>query len=274
MNYGYTNRIPAALSNRSGPPMSRVIFALALLIPVTMFGSGLAHAGEVTITFQPFPFGAPFDTVTATSCEAATANSYTGYTFLFWNNQGVINWTDSVSVCPGSGNTVATAWYLPTSDGDCIECRVTTYAFSIDHNEVLPSTSPYFPFGTPIAMVSPNSPPDPAWASPSPLVSTEVAENVSAQSTLTLPGFAAEPFRYWQRLGTTTETPIGIVYVATQRSSAYVAAFYGPDPCQTLRNEFASCLEGSGEGGPLKCQALGKRLQSCEIANREIPNPD
>jgi hypothetical protein len=124
--------------------------------------------------------------------------------------------------------------------------------------------------GTAIALVNPNAPPKPAWTTPSTTVNTRGAESISAESALAFPPFAAEPFRYWQQLGTTVETPIGVVFNATKKDTAYVVAFYGPDPCQNLRNELESCLENDGQGGKLNCAPFGKALQECEILNREI----
>jgi hypothetical protein len=88
-----------------------------------------------------------------------------------------------------------------------------------------------------------------------------------ARFPLTQKTCRAEP--YWQQLGTSTETPIGVVYQAGKNSTAWVVAFYGPDPCQTIREEFQSCEEGDGEGGKLNCAPYGKELQACEVQNRE-----
>jgi hypothetical protein len=120
--------------------------------------------------------------------------------------------------------------------------------------------------GTAIALVYPNAPPNPAWTAPSTTVNTSGPEAISANSSLAFPPNAAEPFRYWQQLGTTTETPIGVVFNATLKDTAFVVAFYGPDPCQTLRNELNSCLE---EGLGKACLPIGHALQICEQQNRE-----
>jgi hypothetical protein len=248
----------------------RISFATCILAVIA--GLGVANAQKVTVSYQPFPSGAAFDTNVITSCDAATATSYPDYDFLFWNNQGTIVWTSSVTICPGSGNTVATAWYLYTGGGGgpCPQpgCYLTTWAFSIDHNVVI---GPGAGAGTPIALVAPNS--HEAWTgSPSDTVLTNQAESVSAQSALPFPPYAAEPFRYWQQLLTSAETPIGIVYDAAQNtvSGTYAVAFYGPDPCQYIRNELQSCLAGDGEGGKLNCSLYSKELQACEVEYREI----
>ncbi|MFY9905810.1 MAG: hypothetical protein WAK62_11730 [Terriglobales bacterium] len=250
---------------------NKICSSFAIGILAVIASVGIANAGEVTVSYQPFPSGAPFDTNTISSCDSATANSYAGYEFLFWDNQGTIVWTSSVSICPGSGNTVATAWYLPTGGGGVCPpagCSLTTWAFSIDHNLVI---GPEAGSGTPIALVTPNSPV--AWSgAPSTSVLTNQTESVSAQSALAFSTYAAEPFRWWQQLPVSAETPVGIVYTAAQNtvSDTLAIAFYGPDPCQTLRNELASCLAGDGEGGKVNCSLFGKELHPCEVEYREI----
>jgi|SRR5579863_6819330 hypothetical protein len=239
-----------------------ISFAVCILAIIS--GVSVAHAGEVTVNYQVLPAGPILSNNVATSCTPETADTYTGYAFMFWDNQGTISWNKSVTVCPGSGNTLAIAWYLATGDcnGTCgcppSGCFVTTIAYSIDHSVFLTD-------GTPIALVNPNSPPDPAWTSPSTTVNTTGPESISAESALAFPPYKAEPFRYWQQLNTTTETPIGVVFNASAGDTAFVVAFYGPDPCTTLRNELNSCLEEH-----LKCGAIGKALQMCEVLNREI----
>jgi hypothetical protein len=242
--------------------INKICISFAVCILAVISGVGIANAQQVTVNYQVLPDGAILSNNVVTSCTPETADSYTGYEFVFWDNQGTISWNTSLTVCPGSGNTIATAWYLATGGGKCPEtgCFVTTFAFSIDHGVFLTP-------GTPVALVSPNAPPDPAWASPSPTVNTSGPEAISAESSLMFPPYPAEPFRYWQQLGTTTQTPIGVVFNATLQDPAYVVAFYGPDPCQTLRNELASCLE---DGLGKACLPIGHELQICEVLNREI----
>ena len=241
-----------------------IYFAIGILTIIA--GAGVANASKVTVTSQTFPSGPVLQsTVVSTGCVTSTADTFPDYEFLFWDNQGVLSWSQTVSICVGSGNTTATAWYLAIGDGGpCPEagCYVTTFAFSIDHDEILAT-------GTPIALVAPNSPV--AWTgSPSTTVLTNSAENISAQSALAFPPYSAEPFRYWQQLGTSTDSPIGVVFNATKNSTALVVAFYGPDPCQSYREALQSCEEQDGEGGHLNCAPFGKALQLCEVQNREI----
>ena len=243
-----------------------VSFAKCILAVISYVG--VATAGHITVTYQTFPSGPILDSNITTACESATAKSFLGYEFLFWDNQGSISWSPTVSICAGATDTVATAWYLQTCVGPCVGgpcpppgCYVTTFAFSTDHNEVLAR-------GTPILMVNPNSPV--AWASPSTTVLTTnpLGESITAKSTLAFPPHAAEPFRYWQQLGTSAETPISKVYNASSNSTAWVIAFYGPDPCQLLENELAACEE---ELGSKACAPLAAEVHACMVTNREIP---
>jgi hypothetical protein len=255
------------MRRRKMKTLNKISISFAICILAVIASVGVANAGEVTVNYQVFPSGPTLDSNVITGCDTATANTYAGYDFLFWDNQGTLSWTSTVSICPGSGNTVATAWYLATGGGPCPPsgCYVTTYAFSIDHDEVLTP-------GTPIALVVPNSPI--AWTGPpsntvNTTVNTSEPESISALSSLAFPPYAAEPFRYWQQLNA-PESPIGVVYQASENLPALVVAFYGPDPCQTDRNELQSCLEGAGESGPLKCGGFSKALIACEQKNREI----
>jgi hypothetical protein len=242
---------------------------LMTMFTLTAAASLAAHAAEVTVNFKTLPPSSTLDTnVIGAGCESATADTFAGYQFLFWDNQGTIAWTQTVEICVGSGNTTATAWYEPVGPGGPCGpegCSISTLAFSIDHDEFLGT-------GTPIAMVSPNSPE--VWKPGTTSVITQDApEAVSALSALAFPPYAAEPFRFWQVLDATTATtatPIGIVYNAPQGSAGYVGAFYGPDPCQVYRNELESCLEGVGPHGSLNCSGFSKVLLACEKLNREI----
>lgn len=240
--------------------INRICLSFAICILAVISGVCVANA-QVTVNYQVLPDGPILSNNDVNTCTSETADTYDGYAFVFWDNQGTISWNKSVTVCPGSGKTLATAWYEATGPGNCPQtgCFVTTYAFSIDQGVFLAN-------GTAIALVSPNSPPDPAWASPSTTVNTSGPEAISAQSSLAFPPNAAEPFRYWQVLGTTTQTPIGVVFNATENDTAWVVAFYGPDPCQALRNELNSCLE---EGLGKACLPIGHELQICEQQNRE-----
>jgi hypothetical protein len=241
-----------------------MLAAAYLLTAIT--GLGIARAGEVTVKYKSFPSGPTLDkNVISTGCDSATADDFPDYQFLFWDNQGAIVWTKKVDICVGSGDTTATAWYVATGGGGgCPEagCYISTFAFSIDHDEFLAK-------GTAISMVSPDSPS--VWTTgSSSVITADGPESVSAFSSLAFGKYKAEPFRYWQQLGASTETTPGIVYHASQNSTAWVVAFYGPDPCESLEEELASCEDGVGPHGPLNCAPIAKALQLCEKTNREI----
>jgi hypothetical protein len=254
-----------------------VLVATCALMAVA--GLGTAHAGQVTVKFKVFPSGPTFDEIIiGPGCDTAKADDFADgddtYSFLFWDNQGTIDWTKKANICAGSGDTTAIAWYEITGGGGpCPDtgCYITTFAFSIDHNEFLK-------VGTPIALVSPNSPVVwPGGPPPTSLLNVTTAdgpEDVTALSALAFPPHKAEPFRYWQTLPyspETPETPPGIVYEASQNSSAVVVAFYGPDPCKALEQELANCLaSGGGPDGKLNCTGIGHELQLCQKENREV----
>jgi len=250
--------------------LNKIGMLVAMYLLTVAAGLGVAHAAEVTVKFKTFPDGATLDkNVISAGCESATADNFPDYEFLFWDNQGAIEWTKTVNICVGSGDTTATAWYLATCSGPCNcppgeDCfSISTWAFSIDHDKILTK-------GTPIALVDPDSPG--VWSSGSQTVITsDGTEDVSAFSALAFPSYKAEPFRYWQELGASTATAPGIVYQATLNETGIVVAFYGPDPCKSLEEELQSCLAGDdGPHGKLNCSAIGKSLQLCQQKNREV----
>ena len=252
--------------------LRRIGLTLACGAMMALGLAGIANA-QVNVTYQSFPTPAnPTGQVLngnkiSSGCESSIADTYSGYEFLFWDNQGTISFNSTVDICVGSTSGVATAWYIETGGGGSCPptCYLTTLAFSIDHNELLVSSTDPLVFGTPISLVTPNSPV--VWAAPSNTVNTIYGpESISAASALAFPPYSAEPFRFWQQLGTSTETPIGGVYQATQNSTAWVIAFYGPDPCQPLRTELTVCLE---ELPAKACLPIGKALMICEENNRE-----
>lgn len=251
-------------------PVNKISIAIALYTLVAIAGVGMAH-GQVTVNYQTFPNLAMTPPITVldsnvvTGCDSATANSYPGYQFEFWDNQGTISFSSTATICAGSGDGVANAWYLPTGGGGSCPptCYVSTVAYSNAHHEFLISGTPPV-FGTPITLVAPNSPV--VWTAGSTTVNTIYSpESISAKSKLAFPPYKAEPFRFWQEIGNSTPTPVGIVYQASLKDTYLVIAFYGPDPCNGIRGEVQSCVE---EGG-LNCSGLIKALQACEVQNRE-----
>ena len=268
--------------------MKRVGISLAMGLWAAILGAGVANSQVVSVTNQQLPFNSSLNTVLPggdtlkTGCETETAqqtiiDAAGTYTFLFWNVNGSAEWTQTATFCTGTTNGFTTAWYVLDGSGSCAapNCYVSTFAFDLKDNVALPIGD-----GTPIGLVSPNLQPNgtPAWVSPSDSVLTGEGESITAKSSFAVSPFAAQPFRYWQTVPyppipqttpPTPPTPIGTVFQAAANTSPLVVAFYGPDPCQTLRNELASCLAGDGEGGKLNCAPIGKALAVCEQEYRE-----
>jgi hypothetical protein len=255
--------------------LNKLAIRVATCLLTAVAAVAVAHAGEVTIKYKTFPSGPTLDkNIISAGCDTATADDFPDYRFLFWDVQGEIVWTKTTDICVESGDTTATAWYLPDG-GSCTTpdscgcpqtgCVITAYAFSTDHDELLSK-------GTPIALVTPNSPV--VWTAGSPnVITADGPESISAFSALAFPPHKAEPFRYWQDLESSTATAPGIVFHAKQNneSDGLIVAFYGPDPCLSIEEELQSCLDGVGPHGPLNCSGISKQLQMCEKENREVP---
>jgi hypothetical protein len=278
----FATRLRAATLHASRQQkLKRVGISLAMGLLAAILGAGFANAQVVAVTNEQFPLGGalPGGDTLKSGCETETAqetiiDTAGTYTFLFWNVNGSVQWSQTATFCTGATNGFATAWYVVNGSGNCKapNCYVSTFGFDMKDNVALPIGD-----GTPIGLVSPNLQPDgtAAWISPSAIVLTGEGESITAKSSLAVSPFAAQPFRYWQTVPypqttpPTLPTPIGVVFQAAANATSWVVAFYGPDPCQTLRNELASCLAGDGEGGKLNCAPFGKALAVCEQEHRE-----
>jgi hypothetical protein len=252
----------------------RLFFAVCVLV---IAGATFANGQEMTVKYLSFPTGSPeFSHSTIKGClvkspapehefriEGSTTETYD---FAFWDVNGKLSFDRTQSFCSDpKKETSATAWYLLTGGGNCptTGCFVTTFAFSLDHQVALQS-------GTAIEVVKPNTPT--AWTSPSTTVLTNSAEAITAQGSLTFPSYGAESFLYWKQLmlrKTSPPTPPGSIFNATQNDTAYIVAFYGPDPCLKEREALNSCLEGPGEKGPLNCSPFKDALEACEKKHGE-----
>jgi hypothetical protein len=234
---------------RTGAVLSRLVstkIAPAAVIgaALLMFSPAAAQAGPasatVTLGSDLFPTGtaiadgvsgtipvSPGSSVTLTAPQylyqppTATDPSAAGYDFMFWDvNSTLITTAEANFTVPAAGGDLgATAWYAPM----CVEpsscgggaSYVTTWAFSLTADEVLP--------GTPIQSVAPGS----AWTSPSTTVSTATAVNINA-----LPYLGAHTkysgstvFSSWLEFGG-TGTVSGLVMQVPQGESPYGVAFY------------------------------------------------
>src|ERR1700733_6473738 len=153
--------------------MKRVGISLAMGLLAAILGAGFANAQVVAVTNAQFPMGGalPGGDTLKTGCETETAqetiiDTAGTYTFLFWNVNGSVQWSQTATFCTGATNGFATAWYVLNGDGNCTppNCSVRTFGFDLKDNVALPVAD-----GTPIGLVSPNLQPNgtPAWTSPS-----------------------------------------------------------------------------------------------------------
>jgi hypothetical protein len=226
----------------------------------TAFLAGVPAAAQaspasaiMTISSDAFPSGASLPgglsgtvAVTGASSVALTAPEYlyqpsnppgtlgTVYEFMFWDvNSTLVNTQSADFTAPGGGSSfTASAWYLPVCvvSSSCSgggPSSVTTWAFSLTENKVLP--------GTPISSVSPSS----AWVPPSTSVSTASAVTIDALAFLGAhTKFFGTPFRSWFVFGGGGSKVSGNSLQVPAGESPYAIAFYSqysshipPIPC-------------------------------------------
>jgi hypothetical protein len=226
--------------------------ALGVLVGTTLIAAAPAVSGAspvpatMTISSNVFPTGASVagglsgtvpvaggSSVTLAAPEYVYQPSVppgsmgTVYEFMFWDiNSSLVNTATADFKAPSSGTTFsAGAWYLPvcvvsSSCGSGGPTSVTTWAFSLTNDKILP--------GTPISSVSPSS----AWTSPSTSVSTATAVNIGALPFLGPHSkFGATEFRSWFVFGGGGATVSGLQVQVPAGESPYAIAFY---------NEYAS----------------------------------
>jgi hypothetical protein len=230
----------------------------ALLIGAAVFGSmpAVAQAGTLAETMNLgsnlFPGGAPVPGglsgtvhVAAGSYIKLTAPQYvyqpsvppgsmgTVDEFMFWDvNATLANTATATFTAPSSGVPFrATAWYLPVCvvASSCLgggQPAVTTWAFSLTDDQVLPET--------PISSVNPAS----AWTSPSTTVSTATSVNIAASAYLGAhTKFGGTAFGSWFVFGGGGATVSGLNLSVPADESPYAIAFYNqysfhlPPPC-------------------------------------------
>ncbi len=234
-------------------------FACAVLLGAAFFASipAVAQASpvpaRVTISSEVFPTGATVPgglsgsvavtggtSVTLSAPEYVYAPSVppgalgTVYQFMFWDvNSALINTGTAEFTAPTGGRAFdATAWYLPvcvvsSSCSGSEPTAVTTWAFSLANDKVLP--------GTPVNSVAPSS----AWTAPSTSVSTATGVKIGA-----LPFYGAhtkffgQPFSSWFVFAGGGATTSGLDLQVPGGESPYAIAFYGqysfhlpPIPC-------------------------------------------
>jgi hypothetical protein len=230
----------------------------SILIGTAVFGSvpAVAQAGPLaetmTLSSNLFPGGAPVPgglsgtvPVAEGSSIKLTAPQYlyqpsvppgsmgAVYEFMFWDVGSALASTATADfTAPSSGLPFkATAWYLPvcvvaSSCGGGGSSAVTTWAFSLTDDQVLPET--------PISSVVPAS----AWVSPSTSVSTASSVNIAASAFLGLhTKFAGTAFSSWFVFGGGGASVSGLNLTVPAGESPYAIAFYDqytfrlPPPC-------------------------------------------
>ncbi len=239
---------------------ARTVLALAATAAVCH-----AQSNNLTVNALSFPSGATLAEGIASvvvpegGCGVATVTADPSfvdaygnlYKFMFWN-------VDATPYAPEEVNfqtlctspSTASAWFLEIGTGPPGSPQIDTWAFSLNHNGVIPNT-------TPIQSVTNGT-----WAGGS---STVVYTTGTAAGTITaLPKIAGYGrFTDWQQI---PDGPLqsGSTLSFEAGGSAWEIAFYGipvPDPCETLRVELQSCLADlPGKA----CLPIGKALQLCE----------
>jgi hypothetical protein len=203
---------------QAGPLAATVVVSSNLFpggapAPDGVFGALLVRRGSSAVLTAPqYLYQAP----------SPPATSATVYEFMFWDvNAALTNTEKAKFTVPSSGAPFrATAWYLaicvdPSSCTSGGASAVTTWAFSLTNDKVLP--------GTPISSVTPAS----AWTSPTTTVSTATAVDITAQSYIGLySDFSGTEFSSWFTFGGGTTTISGLNLDVGAGESPYAIAFY------------------------------------------------
>jgi hypothetical protein len=192
-----------------------------------------------------------------------------GYTFEFWDAAGTLE-PGAAATCtaPSDGsNFSCTAYYF--EDVGTSAPVVTTYAFSLNENQVIPGQ-------TPIASVT-GAP----WTPPSTTVNVGDSAVVITADTV-ISGFGR--FKSWMPIGASQGTTVNNAQRTLRvpaKGGAQAIAFYGipvPDPCATIRAELSnlnnSCLGGEVPINPActaELNTLRGELLSCEKLYGEGP---
>ncbi len=230
-----------------------MIMGTAFIAALPSIAGASPPSAIMTISSNVFPSGATVAgglsgtvPVAAGSSLTLTAPEYvyqpsvppgtlgTVYEFMFWDiNSALVNTATADFRAPSSGTSFsAGAWYLPvcvvsTSCGSGGPTSVTTWAFSLTNDKVLP--------GTPISSVGPSS----AWTPPSTSVSTATGVDIDALQFLGPHSkFGGTEFRSWFVFGGEGSTVSGLQVQVPASESPYAIAFYGeyspPPPADTL----------------------------------------
>lgn len=241
--------------------------AAAILLLAASAAVCQAQTNDLTVNSLAFPSGQVLPegiekvvvpeggcgVATVTADPSFVSSNGVAYEFIFWNIDATPYTTTEVSfktLC--TSVSTATAWFLPTGGGGIGLPQVDTWAFSLNHNGVIPNT-------TPIQSVTNGT-----WSGGS---STVVYTTGSEAVTITAVPKISKYGRFtgWERIGFPPgPVTTGSAFTVPADSFAWAIGFYGipvPDPCESLRVELQTCMEDlSGKA----CLPVGKALSTCE----------
>lgn len=265
-------------------PIVRLALIVGLVLPIARPAQALASPSGPTlvITLRAFPTGTPIPHTLAGTVQLAPGaqvsltapaqvfgpgNPQPAYGFGFWNITTDVRTTQTVTYsAPTDTSTIqATAWYWPLGGSTCPTClpAVSTYAFSLNYDQVLPSM-------TPIASVTPPG----AWkgGNSTGVATTTSASPVAITAKSLIGGYGR--FQKWLNFGNGSVS--NSILTVPANGSSQAIAFYGipvPDPCEPTRHQ----LDTLSPGDFLTLQAyraaykqLSQQLVSCEWTYGEI----
>jgi hypothetical protein len=247
------------------------LLCLAIALP-----AGNALGSTMTLSFLVFPAGTPVpNTPSATiNVPAGGAVSVTapaqvfcqgaapGFTFEFWNADAAkyITPTATFSAPTDNSDFSASAWYFEDVGGPAP--LVTTYAFSLNKNQVLAGK-------TPIASVTPAA----AWTGPPSTTVPTTTSAVAITAATVIGGFGR--FASWIQVG--KGTIAGRTLNVPLMEGSQAIAFYGvpvPDPCAALRSELSNLSPADFptiQDFEAALRKLTQQVISCEQAYGELP---
>jgi hypothetical protein len=219
-------------------PTTLALTFVSLLCLAVALPAGNALASTMTLSFLVFPAGTPvpnMPSATIPGIQAGAAASVTapaqvfqqgaapGFTFRFWNAAAAVMTTPTATCTAPTDNSnfSCSAWYFEDVGGP--KALVTTYAFSLNQNQVLAGK-------TPIAAVTPAG----AWTGPPSTTVPTTTSAVTITAAALIGGFGR--FNSWRQFG--NGTIAGDTLSVPLMGGSQAIAFYGvpvPDPCAAIR---------------------------------------